>query len=338
MTQQETARTPHQGRAPRQGGRRRHNVSWRTTTEFRVPARCRWLSWSMPQHQGSHHHAVRRLRLPRRNHRSRRLEHTVRRRPVDPGHRPDVQLAGQPVRLGAWPPGRRRRLRMAVRPAVRTGASGRTPPSSLGIPAGYELEFQLSHAEPAPTGACFSPTTSGLRPLRAAPADAFATQLLHDLQENGVQVGQFHAEYGPAQVELSIAAADPLIAADQQLLARQTIHAAAQAHGLRAAAPLVTSEGVGNGWHLHTSVSRRGQSARVATVPTRLTSDGAAYVAGLLRDLPAIVAVTAPSVPSLTRLRPGYFAGAMAFGAEPRSCLRLVPATDFLGPPTPTSN
>jgi glutamine synthetase len=165
--------------------------------------------------------------------------------------------------------------------------------------------------------------------------DAFATQLLRDLQENGVQVGQFHAEYGPAQVELSIAAADPVTAADQQLLARQTIHAAAQAHGLRASfAPLVTSEGVGNGWHLHTSVSRSGVNLLSGGDRTHgLTSDGAAYVAGLLRDLPAIIAVTAPSVPSLLRLRPGYFASAYAFwGVQNReAALRFVPATDFLG-------
>lgn len=53
-----------------------------------------------------------------------------------------------------------------------------------------------------------------------------------------------------------------------------------------------------------------------------------------MRDLPAIVAVSAPSVPSLTRLRPGYFASAFAFwGVENReAALRYVPSTDLLGP------
>src|ERR1700721_1837274 len=75
----------------------------------------------------------------------------------------------------------------------------------------------------------------------------------------GVSVGQFHAEYGLAQLEVSLGPADPVTAADRQLLARQTIHAAARAHGLRVSfAPVVTLDGVGNGLHLHVSVSRGG--------------------------------------------------------------------------------
>ena len=89
--------------------------------------------------------------------------------------------------------------------------------------------------------------------------DEFCARLLADLEANGIEVGQFHAEYGVAQMELAHRPADPVAAADLQLLARQTIHAAARANGLRASfAPLVTLESVGNGWHLHTSVLRDG--------------------------------------------------------------------------------
>ena len=103
-------------------------------------------------------------------------------------------------------------------------------------------------------------------------------------------------------------------------------------------APLVTLEGVGNGWHLHVSVSRGGENLladpRLANhrqgVPE---GDGARFLAGLLRDLPAIAAVSAPSVPSLLRRRPGYFAGAYQFwGVENREApLRYVPASPFIG-------
>jgi glutamine synthetase len=56
-------------------------------------------------------------------------------------------------------------------------------------------------------------------------------------------------------------------------------------------------------------------------------------MAGLLRDLPALGAITAPTQGSLARLRPGYFAGAFGFwGVENREApLRYVPGTDFLG-------
>ncbi|MGQ0576501.1 MAG: glutamine synthetase, partial [Pseudonocardia sp.] len=61
--------------------------------------------------------------------------------------------------------------------------------------------------------------------------------------------------------------------------------------------------------------------------------DGAGWVGGLLRDLPALAALTAPSLGSIARLRPGYFAGAYGFwGVQNREApLRYVPGTGFLG-------
>ncbi|MCV7225546.1 glutamine synthetase family protein [Mycolicibacterium komossense] len=249
-----------------------------------------------------------------------------------------VHLAGQ--RGFAWVPGRQVAADGSEWPYDQRSALERqvARAADLGLKflAGYELEFHLSHAEPAPDRTLRQAHEGpAYGPLALLAVDAFATQLLRDLADNAVEIGQFHAEYGPAQLELSIAAADPVTAADQQLLARQTIHAAAQAHGLRASfAPLVNTEGVGNGWHLHTSVSRNGVNVLSGgDGPHGLTADGSAYLAGLLRDLPAIAAVTAPSVPSLHRLRPGYFSSAYAFwGVENReAALRLVPATELLG-------
>nr|WP_307724036.1 glutamine synthetase [Pseudonocardia saturnea] len=200
--------------------------------------------------------------------------------------------------------------------------------------AGYEIEFALyrdgDHEPPIPafTGPAYGPDALvGL--------DGFVTRLLADLHDNGIPIGQLHAEYGPAQLELSIGAADPLTAADRQLLARQTIRAAALAHGFRASfAPLPSTGSAGNGWHLHTSVARDGVNLLSGGAgPAGLTEDGAAWLAGLLRDLDAVAAVTAPSVPSVHRRRPGHFAAAYRFwGVENReAALRMVPATGLLG-------
>jgi glutamine synthetase len=160
--------------------------------------------------------------------------------------------------------------------------------------------------------------------------DEFCTQVLADLAANGVPVGQFHAEYGLAQMELSIGASDPVTAADRQLLARQTIHAAARSHGLRASfSPVVSMDAVGNGWHIHSSVSRDGRNLMAGgDGPSGMTREGEGWVAGMLRDLPALSAVAAPSMVSLLRRRPGYFASAYAFwGVQNREAsLRFVPA------------
>ncbi|HTX13402.1 MAG TPA: glutamine synthetase family protein [Solirubrobacteraceae bacterium] len=244
------------------------------------------------------------------------------------------RLAGQ--RAFAWAPGRlleadgsvwaydpRAALEAQVKRAADVG---------LEILAGYEIEFfigrEAEDVQPAHRGPAYSPHA-----LLAI--DEFVGQLLRDLAANGLEIGQLHTEYGLAQVELSLAATDPVAAADDQLLARQTIHAAARAHGLRASfAPLVTAAGVGNGWHIHSSVRRGDENLLASSADsTRPGPEGASYVAGLLRDLSAITAITAPSVPSLARLRPGYFASAYAFwGVENReAALRYVPSSPLLG-------
>jgi len=241
-------------------------------------------------------------------------------------------LAGQPAlawvpgrQLGpdgsTWPYDQRSALEAQVERAGQLG---------LDVRVGYELEFFVGHAadelRPAHHGPAYSPHA-----LLAV--DEFVAQLLSDLDVNGLKIGQLHAEYGLAQVELSLPVSDPVTAADDQLLARQTIHAAARAHGLRVSfAPLVTADGVGNGWHIHSSLWREGENLLCGD--SGPSAEGASYIAGLLRDLAAIVAVTAPTVPSLARLRPGYFASAYAFwGVENReAALRFVPSSDLLGP------
>ncbi len=255
-----------------------------------------------------------------------------------------VALAGQPGLAWAhgrqlsadgdpWPYDQRAVLERQVAAAAEAGFEVR---------AGFEVEMVLSHDTGDDAG--------GWHPARRGPAYSanavldvhdLVETLLRDLRDNGVRVGQLHAEYGEAQLEVSLDVADALAMADAQVLTRQTVHAAARAHGLRASfAPLTTTAGAGNGWHLHTSL------VEAATGRNALTGDPAAggdehglsavgrgYLAGLLRELPGLTAVTAPSTGSLLRRRPGYWAGAYAFwGVENReAALRLVPGSRLLG-------
>ncbi len=251
-----------------------------------------------------------------------------------------TRLAGQPAL--AWAPGRQIAVDGSPWPYDQRGVLEAQVEVAAAegweIKAGYELEFVLTQADDLddsgePRLAYQAPAYS---PHALLAVDEFVADLLADLADNGVPVNQLHAEYGPGQVELSIVASDPITAADRQLLARQTIHAAARSHGLRACfAPLFTAADVGNGWHLHTSVWRgeRNLLASTSAAPDRPGPDGAGWLGGLLRDLPALAAITAPSVPSLARLRPGYFAGAYQFwGAENREApLRYVLGSELLG-------
>ncbi|WP_072806576.1 glutamine synthetase family protein [Rhodococcoides yunnanense] len=198
------------------------------------------------------------------------------------------------------------------------------------VRAGFEIEVVLSResdGSPAHRGPAYS--ANALRDI-----DEFTVQLLRDLAANGIPIGQLHAEYGGSQLEIALSPLDPLAAADAQVLARQTIHAAARAHGLRASfAPVPSLANAGNGWHLHTSLSRDGRNALTGDDEHGLSDVGRSYIAGLVRELPGIVAVTAPSTGSLLRRRPGFWAGAYAFwGVENReAAVRLVPSSPLLG-------
>jgi glutamine synthetase len=241
-----------------------------------------------------------------------------------------VPLAGQPG--FAWTPGRQFLVDGERSPYCPRGVLERmverAVAAGLEVRAGYELEWFVGHAgeelAPAHSGPVYSPHA-------ILAVDEFAAQLLADLAANGVSVGQLHAEYGLAQMEVSIGVSDPVAAADLQMLTRQTIHAAARRHGLRASfAPLVDLAAAGNGWHIHSSVSRDGRNLLAGgDGQSGMTAEGEAWVAGLLRELPALASVGAPSMPSLLRRRPGYFASAFSFwGVQNReAALRLVPAS-----------
>ncbi|MBW0105557.1 glutamine synthetase family protein, partial [Pseudonocardia sp. KRD291] len=241
-----------------------------------------------------------------------------------------TQLAGQPAL--AWAPGNLVSADGTPWPYDQRGVLQRQVAAlaekGLTALAGWELEFTLHRADGAPAhhGPAYGPAA-------LTEVDEFVASVLRDFAANGLSIHQLHAEYGPAQVEIALAATDPVSAADQQLLARQTLRAAARTHGLTISfAPLPSTSHAGNGWHLHTSLWRGGQNL-LAGGPEGPGADGLAYVAGLLRDLPGVAAITAPSLGSLARLRPGFFAGAYAFwGVQNREApLRYVPGTAFLG-------
>jgi glutamine synthetase len=112
------------------------------------------------------------------------------------------------------------------------------------------------------------------------------------------------------------------------VLVRSTIRAVAARHGLAVSfAPSVTDPGVGNGGHLHLSLQRDGRPLFAGGEgPCGLTADAEAFTAGVLRRLPALLAVGAPSVASYLRLLPSHWAGAFAcWGLENReAAVRLV--------------
>src|SRR5258706_12392392 len=121
----------------------------------------------------------------------------------------------------------------------------------------------------------------------------YGRELVVDLTDQGVPVEQFHPEYAVGQLELSVAATDPVGAADRVVLVKETIRAVSQAHGLRASfAPVVAADQVGNGEHLHLSAWSEDRNLFAGgDGPHGLTSRGHPTRARLLAPPPALCAV-----------------------------------------------
>ncbi|MEU7908515.1 glutamine synthetase family protein [Actinoplanes sp. NPDC049118] len=216
-----------------------------------------------------------------------------------------------------WPTCQRGFARAMVERAAAAGLTFKTA---------IEVEWALGRAGtdefvPACTGPAYGAT-------RLIELSDYARDLLAALDAQGVEVEQLHPEYADAQFELSVAARDPVGAADDSLLVRQTIRAVAHRHGLRPSfAPSVLAGRVGNGGHVHLSVARERRNLfSGGPGPYGLTDEAQAATAGILELLPALLAIGAPSVASYLRLVPSHWAGAYAcWGHETReAALRLV--------------
>lgn len=198
--------------------------------------------------------------------------------------------------------------------------------------AGIEVRmtFELEWFQAAEGSEVESPIHTGPAyglPVLATISD-FARELIGALEEEGVGVDQFHPEYAMGQLEISVAPEDPVGAADTTVLVRQTIRAIAASHGMRASfSPVVIAGHVGNGGHVHFSLWRDGKNLfDGGQGPYGMAETGEAFVAGVLAELPALVAVGSPSVPSYLRLIPSHWAGAFAcWGRENReAAVRFV--------------
>jgi glutamine synthetase len=158
--------------------------------------------------------------------------------------------------------------------------------------------------------------------IRLEQAASYAAALVGDLAAEGLVVEQFHPEYATAQLEVSVAPRDPVGAADDAVLVRHTVRSRSLAHGWRATfAPSVEPDGAGSGGHLHLSVHDASENLLAGRHPV-----GDAFLAGVLRELPALVAIGAGHPASFLRLQPSRWAGIwQCWGEETReTALRMI--------------
>jgi glutamine synthetase len=244
-----------------------------------------------------------------------------------PGDRPSlVFLADFAEPLSALCP--RNVLKRVIERAAASGFTAR---------AALEYEFFLFDETPQ------SVRDKGYRDLRPITPGGFGYSVLRsavwrDLYDDilstcdglGVPVEGLHEESGAGVLEAAIAVDDALEAADRGVLFKTFVKALAQRRGLMATFMSRWSlDWPGQGGHIHLSLQDRAgapvfhdEHAAGSMSPTMRH-----FIGGQQALLPDLLAMTAPTINSYTRLVPGYWAPTTAtWGIENRTCaLRVVP-------------
>ncbi|MFJ4846099.1 glutamine synthetase family protein [Streptomyces sp. NPDC088733] len=248
-------------------------------------------------------------------------------------------LAAQPG--WAWAPADRYDQQGRPHPACQRQfarrMAGRAAGHGLELRMGFETEWTVvrdDHHIPAdgkrgPRTGDFAGRGPAYGLTRVTEQSAYLLALHDALDAQRVEVLQIHPEYAPGQFEVSTAPADPVRAADDLVLVRETVRAVSAAHGLRASfAPTVVAGKVGNGCHLHLSLREHGHNLhRDPTGRYGLAATADTFLGAVLDALPALCAIGAPSPASYLRLVPSQWAGVhRCWGVENReAALRLVP-------------
>lgn len=149
------------------------------------------------------------------------------------------------------------------------------------------------------------------------------------LEEMGVEVEASHHEVAPAQHEIDIKYADALTTADNIMTIKLVARTIATRHGLHASFMPKPKFGVdGSGMHINISLIKDGKNIFEDKNGKLGISDEARYfIAGIMKHIEAMTAITNPLVNSYKRVVPNFEAPVyIAWSASNRSPLIRIPA------------
>jgi len=150
--------------------------------------------------------------------------------------------------------------------------------------------------------------------------------LRKNLDQLQLPLRSFEIEFGPSQVELTLAPQTGMAAADAMVLLRSAVKQIARRHGYHATfmcrpkLPNVMS----SGWHLHQSLRRNGLNA-FSSPNEDLSEVGKQYLAGLMAHARAASAFATPTINGYKRYRPYSLApDRVIWGKENRGAMLRV--------------
>jgi len=161
-----------------------------------------------------------------------------------------------------------------------------------------------------------------------------ALEIVDALEAQRIRFDSYYPEGGPGQIEIVTGHAPGKIAADQQVLYRQTVAATAMNAGLVATfLPKPFPDEDGSGCHINLSLwDPDGDSNHFApdspTGPYDLSRTARWFVGGVLDHAAALTALTAPRVTSYGRISESSWAGAYAcWGKGNREAAVRIPGS-----------
>jgi glutamine synthetase len=199
---------------------------------------------------------------------------------------------------------------------------------SVQLYSAFEQEFVYTGVEDMP-GAPYSLDSYRRQGI-------FGEAFIAAVRQAGVTPDSFLPEYGVRQYEVTCDPALGLAAADHAVIVREMARAVAHRLGNRAIfSPILDPKGVGSGVHVHMSFQDAGGKPVMHDPKGAygLSPVAQQFMAGVLRHLPAICAVTAPSTISYIRLTPNRWAPTYAYIADRdrEASLRVCPMLTLPG-------
>ncbi len=194
----------------------------------------------------------------------------------------------------------------------------------ISLVCAFEHEFQFKE-QPAAKGEAYS--FAGFTRRRS-----FGETLISALEKGGLEPDTFMKEYGASQYEITNGPDQGVRAADAAVILRELTRITAARYGEEVTfTPIRDPAGVGNGVHIHMSfLDQEGKPATYdADDPYGMSKITASFIAGVLKYLDSIIAITAPSDVSYLRLTPHRWSAAFNnLGFRDREAsVRICPVT-----------
>jgi glutamine synthetase len=200
---------------------------------------------------------------------------------------------------------------------------------------GPELEFFLFNVDEAGDPTTNTSDKAGYFDLGPTDAGEDARRdICFALEEMGFEIEASHHEVAVAQHEIDFKYDTAMTTADNIMTFKLTVKAIAHRHGLYATFMPKPLFGVnGSGMHTNMSLSKDGKNAFYdESDPLALSREAYSFIAGILKHVKGMAAITNPLVNSYKRLVPGYEAPCyVAWSGRNRSPLIRVPATRGAG-------